>query len=81
MKDIYQQSVDMHRVHGGKIALQNKIAIENKDDLSLAYSPGVAGASRAIDANPAEVKQLTLSFLTAVRFWGWGIWVRTRQFP
>ncbi len=60
MKDIYQQSVDMHRTHGGKIALQNKIAIENKDDLSLAYSPGVAGASRAIDANVAEVKQLTL---------------------
>lgn len=60
MADIYERSVDMHRKSGGKIELKMKVALENKEDLSLAYSPGVAGVSRAIDENPREVNNLTL---------------------
>ena len=60
MTDIYERSVDMHRENGGKIELKTKVALENKEDLSLAYSPGVAGVSRAIDENSDEVNNLTL---------------------
>jgi malate dehydrogenase (oxaloacetate-decarboxylating) len=60
MTDIYDESVDLHRRSGGKIELKMKVPLENKEDLSLAYSPGVAGVSRAIDADPSTVKELTI---------------------
>lgn len=58
--DIYEESIALHRAHGGKISLSMKVPLENKKDLSLAYSPGVAGVSRAIAADPTEVKNLTI---------------------
>jgi malate dehydrogenase (oxaloacetate-decarboxylating) len=58
--DIYEESIALHRKNAGKISLSMKVPLENKRDLSLAYSPGVAGVSRAIAADPAEVKNLTI---------------------
>ena len=40
--DYTQQAVTMHRQWRGKIRLTTPCALENKDDLSLAYTPGVA---------------------------------------
>lgn len=36
----YQRALDYHK--GGKIRIESKTALRNQDDLSLAYSPGVA---------------------------------------
>ncbi len=40
--DYTQQALTMHRQWRGKIRLTTPCALENKDDLSVAYTPGVA---------------------------------------
>jgi malate dehydrogenase (oxaloacetate-decarboxylating) len=45
---------------GGKIAIASKVPIKNRDDLSLAYTPGVARVCRAIADNPEQVYELTM---------------------
>jgi malate dehydrogenase (oxaloacetate-decarboxylating) len=42
MKDYSQLALELHRSHKGKIEIKSKVAVENKDDLSIAYTPGVA---------------------------------------
>src|ERR1051325_382041 len=43
----------------GKIAIAPTKPLMTQRDLALAYSPGVAAASRAIAADPAEASRLT----------------------
>ncbi len=45
---------------GGKIEVKSKIPIENRDDLSMAYTPGVARVSLAIAAKPVQVHKYTI---------------------
>jgi malate dehydrogenase (oxaloacetate-decarboxylating) len=45
---------------GGKIETHVKVALRNRDDLSMAYTPGVARVSLAIAANPDDVRRLTI---------------------
>src|SRR5215472_1905601 len=45
---------------GGKIETQAKVPLRNRDDLSMAYTPGVARVSLAIAANPDDVRRLTI---------------------
>src|SRR5712692_6693257 len=45
---------------GGKIETQSKVPLRNRDDLSMAYTPGVARVSLAIAANPDDVRRLTI---------------------
>lgn len=58
--NIYQESIELHRKHKGKIKIDSKIALKNKYDLSLAYTPGVAGVSEEIYKNNDEVYNLTI---------------------
>lgn len=60
MDDVYKQSLDLHRVHGGKIEVVPKVPLENKQDLSLAYTPGVAEASREIGRDVNKVYEYTV---------------------
>jgi malate dehydrogenase (oxaloacetate-decarboxylating) len=48
----------MHR--GGKIVVEPKIPITTRDDLSMAYTPGVARVSAAIHDDPAKAWTLTI---------------------
>jgi malate dehydrogenase (oxaloacetate-decarboxylating) len=57
---VYQKSLQIHQKHRGKIEISLKLSINNKDDLSLAYSPGVAEVSRAIAKNPKDVFKYTI---------------------
>ena len=59
MPDVFARSIELHRRAGGKLAVASKVGLETSEDLSLAYSPGVAGPCEAIAANPAEVWELT----------------------
>src|SRR5262245_62447045 len=43
----------------GKISIAPTKGLTNQRDLALAYSPGVAYACKAIEANPAEAARLT----------------------
>jgi malate dehydrogenase (oxaloacetate-decarboxylating) len=45
---------------GGKLAIQNKVAITTRDTLSMAYTPGVARVCEAIAADPRKAWQLTI---------------------
>lgn len=57
--DYNQLSLKMHEEHKGKIEVATKVAIETKDDLSTAYTPGVAEPCRKIHENPADVYKYT----------------------
>src|SRR5450631_1137423 len=48
----------MHK--GGKIEVNPKVAIKTRDDLSMAYTPGVARVSMAIHDDPAKAWTLTI---------------------
>jgi len=45
---------------GGKIEVHPKVALQHRDDLSRAYTPGVARVSLAIAENPADARRLTI---------------------
>ncbi|GAA4444177.1 NAD-dependent malic enzyme [Actinokineospora soli] len=45
---------------GGKIEVNAKIALRNRDDLSRAYTPGVARICQAIAENPDDARRLTI---------------------
>jgi malate dehydrogenase (oxaloacetate-decarboxylating) len=45
---------------GGKIELQNKLPVKSRDDLSMAYTPGVARVCMAIAADPDKAFQFTI---------------------
>jgi malate dehydrogenase (oxaloacetate-decarboxylating) len=46
--DIYKKALELHEKNKGKIAISSKVEVKNKEDLSLAYSPGVAEPCREI---------------------------------
>jgi len=54
------RSMALHRELTGKIETGLKTKIETIDDLSTAYTPGVAAPCRAIDENPALARELTI---------------------
>lgn len=60
MTDIYQESIEAHRRMGGKLEVKSKMSLKNKKDLSIAYTPGVAGVSDAVHKNPELAKELTI---------------------
>ncbi|HEX5402498.1 MAG TPA: NAD-dependent malic enzyme [Pseudonocardiaceae bacterium] len=45
---------------GGKIEVNSKVQLRNRDDLSRAYTPGVARVCQAIAANPDDARRLTI---------------------
>src|ERR671937_1913222 len=45
---------------GGKLEVSAKIALRNRDDLSRAYTPGVARICQAIAENPEDARRLTI---------------------
>ena len=59
MKDLKRKSLELHEKHQGKISVISKVPVKNKDDLSLAYSPGVAEPCLAIKRNPQDVYKYT----------------------
>src|SRR4029453_14639264 len=45
---------------GGKLEVASKVPLRTRDDLSMAYTPGVARVCLAIAANPADARRLTI---------------------
>jgi malate dehydrogenase (oxaloacetate-decarboxylating) len=60
--------VTVHRVSdrtflvhlGGKISVTPRVALKTRDDLSMAYTPGVGRVSMALAAHPEDVRKLTI---------------------
>lgn len=57
--DYGAEAIRRHRETRGKLSVASKMRVETLDDLSIAYTPGVASVSLAIAADPAESFQLT----------------------
>jgi malate dehydrogenase (oxaloacetate-decarboxylating) len=57
--DLKKRSLELHLKHKGKITVESKIQIKNSDDLSLAYSPGVAEPCLRIKDNPEDIYKYT----------------------
>ena len=58
VREATDRTFDMHL--GGKISVAPKAVLRNTDDLSRAYTPGVARVCMAIAENPAEARRLTI---------------------
>jgi len=59
MSDIYDHSLKAHARWKGKLSVELKMPLKNKEDLSLAYTPGVAEPCRAIAKDPKTVYDYT----------------------
>ena len=57
--DYNQLALEMHEQNRGKIAVSPKVRVANRDDLSTAYTPGVAEPCRRIAANRDDVYRYT----------------------
>ena len=58
--DYNELSLKMHEDHTGKLEIASKVAVETKDDLSTAYTPGVAEPCRKIHENPVDAYKYTI---------------------
>ena len=58
--DVYGKSLELHEKSHGKLQITARVPVENRTDLTLAYTPGVAEPCRRILANPADVYRYTI---------------------
>ena len=59
MVDVYERALKKHEEWKGKVSVTAKAQIKDLDDLSLAYSPGVAEPCRKINENVEDVFKYT----------------------
>ena len=59
-EDIYKKSLIIHQQVKGKIGIRTKLEVDNKEDLSIAYTPGVAEPCRVIAQDDTQTWNLTL---------------------
>lgn len=57
--DVYEKSLKLHEEWAGKMSTEPKCQVKSREDLSLAYTPGVAEPCRKIAENPADVYKYT----------------------
>ena len=53
MSTINERSLLLHEENRGKLRVESAVAITNADELSLAYTPGVAQPCLEIQKNPS----------------------------
>ena len=59
--EVYKVSDRTFLLHiGGKIEVNSKVPLKNRDDLSMAYTPGVGRVSMALYHHPEDVSRLTI---------------------
>lgn len=57
--DFYERSLAAHRHSRGKLSVRSKLRLDSQDDLSIAYTPGVARPCEVIAEDPAAAWELT----------------------
>lgn len=60
MSDYGTRSLELHRALGGKLEVRSKAPLETREDLSLAYTPGVGQVSIEIGQHPEAVWEYTI---------------------
>jgi len=79
--DYYKESLKLHEMLKWKIDFRSKITLNNKEDLALAYTPGVAEPCREIAKDPENAYKYTIKGNTvavisdwSAVLWLWNIW-------
>lgn len=57
--DVYEKSLQLHEKWAGKLSTEPKCEVKTREDLALAYTPGVAEPCRRIHENPSDVYKYT----------------------
>ena len=57
--DINEKALKLHADNRGKIEVVSKVPLKTREDLSTAYTPGVAEPCRRISANPDDIFRYT----------------------
>jgi len=60
MTDFSDQSLQLHKQLRGKWEIHSRVPLKSRDDLSRAYTPGVAAVCEAIAVNPAAAYEMTM---------------------
>ena len=58
--DYNKKSLELHKKLKGKIEIKSKVNLKTKEDLSLAYTPGVAEVSRKIAEDVNKIYDYTI---------------------
>ncbi len=58
--DYAERSLIIHEQLRGKIGIHNKMPVKSREDLSVAYTPGVARSCEVIAKDPGRARDLTL---------------------
>ncbi len=56
----YEKSLKIHEEKKGKLEIISKVSVNNRDDLSTAYTPGVAEPCKKITENTEDVYKYTM---------------------
>lgn len=60
MRNLREKSLFVHQHAKGKLRVDVKVPVQNAEDLSIIYSPGVAEPCKAIYANPESIYDYTM---------------------
>jgi malate dehydrogenase (oxaloacetate-decarboxylating) len=60
MSDYFERSLIIHEQLHGKLGIQSRMPILSRDDLSIAYTPGVARPCEVIAQDPSRTRDLTI---------------------
>ncbi len=60
MTDFFDRSLIVHEQLRGKIGIHSRIPVKSRDDLSLAYTPGVARPCEVIAEDVSRARELTI---------------------
>jgi malate dehydrogenase (oxaloacetate-decarboxylating) len=58
--DISDKSLKIHEQNRGKLSVQSKVNLNDREDLGLLYTPGVAAPCEAIARNSADIYKYTI---------------------
>ena len=58
--DYNKKSLALHKKNKGKIEIKSKVPLKTKEDLSLAYTPGVAEVCRLIAKDQKQMNSYTM---------------------
>jgi malate dehydrogenase (oxaloacetate-decarboxylating) len=59
-EDLNQQALALHETHRGKLEVRAKVPLASREDLALAYTPGVAAVCREISRDPSLAYRYTI---------------------
>lgn len=62
--DYKQKSLEMHKKYHGKLEVKSKFPVTNKQELSIAYTPGVAAVSKLLANHPELVREYSFKHNT-----------------